>query len=742
MSSSAPAEPSASAAGSNAIGVAAAALTATLCSGAASKLALLTVAAAAAPFALALRFVSAFSEDALVALVVAAVAVAGGRVGRAVALVVSAVIVVVAAANVGVVGVTGAPVTVALLSYAHSLSPALLVRRESALALAALVVIVAVAVVAARTATRQRLAVVAVALAAIGVVGVVARIIDDSGARRALDRHHLRAALFTSRLAGALRPDPSISIDAVSPEDDDARRAPIAITGHRPVRHVLMVISESTAAARATPKTMPTLAALAADHAVSFVDHSAESPISIKSLFALMCGVAPFPDAALETQVVPRVDCHSLPERLQAAGFRAGLFHGGYFAFTDKLAFFNERGFDVVVDGENINAERHPGVWKNGWGTDDRSVADEALFVLDQRLAQHEKSLTVVVPLVPHYEYFLPKGAPRPFGDADLVARYNNGLHFADGVLRTLWQGYIDRGLADDTLVVFVGDHGEAFDEHPGNRLHGSFVYDENLTTPLVMWGPGVFPAGAQQSLRPSTHADVAPTIEAVLGLDPAPPRSLSPIAGQDLLSSTFAPRPTVHFSRHPTRRLAVRGAHRTLVVDEDGGQAQLFARDDVRQHHPLNGEDDVVAGMWAYGEQRLALQRERLLAAPQLGDSYMARAARAAGVSLEERRVFNMVRPCLPLRAAAATTTTLRMEGLSPPVSQVGFGVVDESRRRREGGLVARLRGDDGEAHAIAVSDVFERSSVVRTIAPSTTLTVEISPSTRRATGCLWLAP
>ena len=41
----------------------------------------------------------------------------------------------------------------------------------------------------------------------------------------------------------------------------------------------------------------------------------------------------------------------------------------------------------------------------------------------------------------------------------------------------------------------------------PGNRLHGSFLYEENLRTPLLIRAASL-PAGAQRSLRPSTHAD------------------------------------------------------------------------------------------------------------------------------------------------------------------------------------------------------------------------------------------
>jgi hypothetical protein len=715
---------------------------ATLLGGAASKLAVVLSAGVSPENAA--RFATAFSEDALLAIIFAGVAsaaaVANVVFGRVAVVVGVGIVAALGVVNVGIAPVVGGPATVELWRYVPSLSPALLWRGESAVVVVVAVVVALVVVAAWRTATAGRLRVILAAVAVFGVVGVVGRVVDDSTDRRrlGLDRHHARS--FFARAAAG--PAGGADVAVIAPEDDDARRADVVVEKTRPIRHVLLFISESTAAARVTTETMPTVTAMADDHAVVFDDHVAESPISIKALFSLLCGVAPLPDAQLESEVIPRIHCNSLSEQLTAVGFRAGLFHGGYFAFTDKLAFFNERGFDALVDGESLQSPSSSSapLWKNGWGTDDRAVANEALRVLDERLVAGERSLTVVVPLVPHYEYFLPRGAPQPFGNRDLLSRYKNGLRFADDVFRRLRDGYVERGIADDTLMVFVGDHGEAFDEHPGNRLHGSAVYDENLRTPLILWAPGAFPPGGQRSRRPSTHADVMPTVMGLLGLPTDTPPGLKVIAGQDLLSSSFEPKPTVHFARHPSPRLGVRSAHRLLVVNEDTGLAQLFAREDARQQKPLEGEDDVVAGLWRFGRERLAIQRSVLLDAPTLGPSYMQRAAAAAKRPLETRRVFNMVRPCIPFGGDPTSSTELVIGPLSPPARLVGVGVVDESRRRRDGGLRVRVTTNAADDKAVVVTDTFEDSSAVQTIVPATEVRLQVEPS--RGTGCVWLAP
>ena len=75
------------------------------------------------------------------------------------------------------------------------------------------------------------------------------------------------------------------------------------------------------------------------------------------------------------------------------------------------------------------------------------------------------------------------------------------------------------RGIFDDALVVFVGDHGEEFQDH-GTVGHGPALYDETLRVPLLIKWPQSQPAAA--STQPISQVDVAPTILDYLGLPAA----------------------------------------------------------------------------------------------------------------------------------------------------------------------------------------------------------------------------
>jgi hypothetical protein len=103
------------------------------------------------------------------------------------------------------------------------------------------------------------------------------------------------------------------------------------------------------------------------------------------------------------------------------------------------------------------------------------------------------------------------------------------------------------RGLLEDTLILLVGDHGEAFgNRHRGNLIHKNFLYEENLRSFLVLLAPGLV-KGLIVSERVATMGDVLPTVLRALGAEPVD------IPGQSLWPSDYEPRPVFfHKNTHP----------------------------------------------------------------------------------------------------------------------------------------------------------------------------------------------
>jgi membrane-anchored protein YejM (alkaline phosphatase superfamily) len=99
-----------------------------------------------------------------------------------------------------------------------------------------------------------------------------------------------------------------------------------------------------------------------------------------------------------------------------------------------------------------------------------------------------------------------------------IANRARNAAHKVDRLL----EGFLSRfetARARAPLVVFTGDHGEEF-RQKGFIGHGSAVTREQIHTPAVWLGPGV-PTGVFDA--PTSHADVVPTLLALLGDDHPP---------------------------------------------------------------------------------------------------------------------------------------------------------------------------------------------------------------------------
>jgi arylsulfatase A-like enzyme len=108
------------------------------------------------------------------------------------------------------------------------------------------------------------------------------------------------------------------------------------------------------------------------------------------------------------------------------------------------------------------------------------------------------------------------KLAPTPELRRDLIALYDADIAANDAAFGDLLDLLVRRGLWQDTMIVFVSDHGEEFFDH-GGWEHGRTLHAEMLDVPLIIRIPGAGTGGIVE--RQVQHADIVPTILTALGL-------------------------------------------------------------------------------------------------------------------------------------------------------------------------------------------------------------------------------
>jgi len=303
---------------------------------------------------------------------------------------------------------------------------------------------------------------------------------------------------------------------------------------------------------------MPNVTALAAQ-GILFERAYAVYPESIRGLFSVLCSRYPAMDT--EPELYERVTTPSLAVALRKRGYRTALFHSGRFRYLGMQSIVRERGFEILEDAGQIGGDRD-----SSFGIDEASAVRRLLQWID-KLPGGNRFFATYVPIAGHHPYETPE--PGPFPERQEIDRYRNALHYADAAVGQLVQGLRDRGLERQTVVVLVGDHGQAFGQHQGNFGHTLRIYEENVWVPLVVSAPGVVP-GRMRAPGLASHIDITPTVLDLLGL-PAD-------AGHQGLSLLRAGRQTVHFFADASLGLlGLRHGRWKYIYETDTGRSRLF---------------------------------------------------------------------------------------------------------------------------------------------------------------------
>jgi arylsulfatase A-like enzyme len=234
--------------------------------------------------------------------------------------------------------------------------------------------------------------------------------------------------------------------------------------------------------------------------------------------------------------------------------------------------FLQNRGFDEIID----LPELPPGLAVSSWGGEDRVLVDGVLNWIDRERGTPFYAVAWTtqshhpyepVPGQPLLDFF--EGGELPPDDYDL-GRYLNTITEVDRQLGRLFAGLRERGLADETLVVITGDHGEAFGHPHPTWGHGFRVYDENVRIPMMVWNPRLF-AGGRRSATVGGHVDVNPTVADLLGIE-------APASWEG--RSLFAPKrpPRVYFyAANDDYLMGVRESGFKYIYNVSRGREEMF---------------------------------------------------------------------------------------------------------------------------------------------------------------------
>jgi arylsulfatase A-like enzyme len=238
-------------------------------------------------------------------------------------------------------------------------------------------------------------------------------------------------------------------------------------------------------------------------------NHYSTWSLTTKAFFSLFCAELPYPHYESITTVNPSIPCRSLSEVLHDAGYYTAYVTGADQAYDRKERFFKHRKFDEILDMKNMPGR--DACWKDAWGLDERTVVKNLLDVA----AHHEdEPFFIFYEVVAGHHPFLACAEHEKNPLPERFENYKRTLGFVDDRVREIAEGLERLGLADDTLLVVMSDHGDGH-----GRYEGRNVWQPVIQVPVVLVGPQLASAHGETDFVTS-HLDIAPTILGLLGID------------------------------------------------------------------------------------------------------------------------------------------------------------------------------------------------------------------------------
>ena len=318
--------------------------------------------------------------------------------------------------------------------------------------------------------------------------------------------------------------------------------------------------------------TSPNIDELALD-SVKFNSCYTPSPLTTPAFASVLTSLPPYKHGAKRNGLSIFDRIGTLPQFLKEQGYRTGAFVSNWTLKKDLTHL--DRGFDTYE--ELLTRKRWFGLINpEGEAPDISREASKWLFANKER-----KIFLFVHYTEPHDPYVYHRDFDEGYDEFDpafypegsnhkKIKRYDTEVGYVDHYVGELISKIREFGLYEDSLIIFLSDHGESFGEHDYYG-HGRRLYNSGVHVPLIVKLPGSEAKNTEIN-RNVSLLDVAPTVLSWLNFT-AP----EDMEGEDLFSAGNRDRVlyfecykgAVHTGREKTVRLKVEPVRDGLLMGD-----------------------------------------------------------------------------------------------------------------------------------------------------------------------------
>lgn len=184
---------------------------------------------------------------------------------------------------------------------------------------------------------------------------------------------------------------------------------------------------------------------------------------------------------------------------------------------------------------------------------------------------------------------------------------YMANVSMIDEQVGEIIRGLEQRGVLDNTIIIFTSDHGDCLNDH--GHIQKWTMYEPSVHVPLIFWGPGIVSSG-QQHEGLVELMDIGPTVLELAGLVPPDwmeAESLLPaLEGEDWTGREFA------FSEHARDKVLTGTAMMTMIRDQQHKLVE-FVDSDEGQLFDLTHDPHELHNLWDDAEHQEIRQQLQL---------------------------------------------------------------------------------------------------------------------------------
>lgn len=412
----------------------------------------------------------------------------------------------------------------------------------------------------------------------------------------------------------------------------------------QPPKNVLIVLLDATSAQHLKDwgydrNTAPNLSKLARE-GVIFLNAHSQAANTTPSVWSFFTGKYPYIPGPGYTTHHPSADDFTMADAFKAAGFRTGAVSESPWVVS-KYGW--DKGFDSFEDIPALYDHGHEKWSREPQGTQ-RVLEHAQQWIGDQGDARWFCYVHLIRPHDPYDppEPFAsryggparPDGHPRAedkiriaaIGDPGSITQedieymrdlYDANIRYVDKLVGDFMQWIDDAGLRENTLVVLMSDHGEAFMQH-GVFGHNTTVYEEVTRVPLAVLAPKSAQFKKGQRLDLVDLVDLMPTFNELFDLN-AP----APYPGTSLVSTLRGESPSpraisVSYSAFDHYRMAYRHGDLKYLGKVDPAYKTFEAHElyntgrDPRELKSLVGDAALLEPLLEAATQHLAAAERR----------------------------------------------------------------------------------------------------------------------------------